>query len=95
MVDVVVFVIVLLVSLLYAVVVNKRAKPWPGVANRHRGEAMDQAGDIVGLCGEVKRALREHNYDLSLALVVAVEKSAEMIVSVLASAPASDGDDGG
>jgi len=55
---------------------------------------MDQAGDIVGLCGEVKRALREHNYDLSLALVVAVEKSAEMIVSVLASAPASDGDDG-
>jgi hypothetical protein len=45
------------------------------------------------LCREAKRALWEHNLDLVLALVVAVDKSAELIVQTLESAPAS-GEDG-
>lgn len=71
---------------------KSRARPWPGVANRHREDAIFQAGEIRGLCREIKRALREHNLDLVLALVVAVDKSAELIVQTLESAPASEED---
>jgi hypothetical protein len=62
-------------------------KPWPPVANRHRRQAMDQAGDIRSLVREAKRAIRERNYDLVLALLVAVDKSAKLIVDGLEAAP--------
>lgn len=62
-------------------------KPWPVVANRHRKEAIDQAGDIRVLVREAKKALRERNYDLALALLVGVDKSAKLIVDTLQAAP--------
>ena len=62
-------------------------KPWPVVANRHRKEAMDQAGDIRALVREAKKALRERNCDLALALLVAMDKSAKLIVDGLEAAP--------
>ncbi len=62
-------------------------KPWPVVANRHRKEAMDQAGDIRVLVREAKKALRERNCDLALALLVGIEKSAKLIVDTLEAAP--------
>ena len=64
-------------------------KPWPVVANRHRKEAVDQAGDIRVLVREAKKALRERNYDLVLALLVGVDKSAQLIVDTLEAAPGS------
>jgi hypothetical protein len=56
---------------------------------------MDQAGDIRALVREAKRAARDHNYDLVLALLVGIDKSAKLIVEGLEAAPGplDQGDD--
>ena len=68
-------------------------KPWPGVANRHRQRAIDRAGEVKMLCQDARRALRDGNLDLVSALVDSVEKSAELIITTLETAPSEPEED--
>lgn len=69
---------------------QKRAKPWPGVANRHRLEAIMSSAEIEKILQQAKTALRKRSLDLCLALIAQAETKAQLIKLTLESAPSSN-----